>query len=109
MEIIPILERFGFPIAMLMITLWGVYRIAWWAADRFNWFSEHIIVPVTTRHLKFMDEVSVATDKMGEAVDRITTSQQVLVDHMVTLQAAIRTNSRRVGVLERGAEESERS
>jgi shikimate 5-dehydrogenase len=100
---IALAERLGVSAAVLAAMLWAAYRFATWCAAKFNWFSENVIVPVTTRHMRFMDEISAANEKMGDAVEKIQQSQETLVGHIVNLQGVVRANSRRMGVLEREA------
>lgn len=106
---VAVAERLGVSAAVLVALLWATYKFAVWCAAKFNWFSENVVVPVTARHIRFMDEIISAHDKVGAAVEKIQESQEVLVGHMINLQGAIRTNSRRVGILEReaGVEENE--
>lgn len=103
MEFITVAERLGVSAAVLAALLWAAYKFATWVAAKFNWFSENVIVPVTTRHIRFMDEIAAANDKVGHAVEKIQESQEALVGHMISLQSAVRANTRRVGVLEREA------
>jgi len=100
---IVVAERLGVSAAILAALLWAAYKFATWCAAKFNWLSENVIVPVTTRHIRFMDEISAANEKVGEAVEKIQQSQEALVGHMISLQSVVRANSRRVGVLEREA------
>jgi|GEM_PF-525426 hypothetical protein len=87
-----ILERFGLPIFLLCVCGFALYKAAIWAANR-------IFVPVAERHIKFLDDVSCA-------VDKITVNQENLVRNMADLSTHVKNHSRRMSSLERVTEET---
>ena len=90
--ILQILERFGLPIFLLCVCGFALYRVGIWAANK-------IFVPVAERHIKFLDDVSCA-------VDKISVNQENLVRNMSDLSIHVKSHSRRMSSLEKVTEES---
>lgn len=105
MDYLVILERFGLPITLLFICGWALYKSANWAADK-------ILLPVANRHIQFLDQISVAVEKISDNQDLIVRNQDLLVknqdmlaQNLTELNNSVRTHSRRMSSLERVAEE----
>ena len=87
-----ILERFGLPIFLLCVCGFALYKAGIWTANK-------IFVPVAERHIKFLDDVCCA-------VDKIAVNQENLVRNMNDLSNHVKSHSRRMSTLEKVTEES---
>lgn len=106
MDFLVILERFGLPITLLAICGWALYKSANWAANK-------IFLPVANRHIQFLDQISVAVEKISDNQDLIVRNQDLLVrnqdmlaQNLSELNGHVRSHSRQFQRMEKQVEET---
>ena len=84
----------------LFVTL--VVVLIWLLRDAFKWASINIIVPLVTKHLKFLDDLNLSWDrfellitKVVETQDRLVDSQEVIIRKLDEIDPKI-SRSRKV-------------
>lgn len=76
------LERFGFPVAVVLALALAAWRIS-------AWLGERVIVPLATNHVKFLEEATKASasnaaslEKLTELAERTTHNHAAMVDRL---------------------------
>ena len=78
-NIISVAERLGVSFAFLMLILFFFAKAAWW-------FGDKVIIPLTTKHISFIDRLELALEKVVKTQIELSDScQQILSNTRVDI------------------------
>ena len=78
-NIITIAERLGVSFAFLMLILFGFAKASYWLGDK-------VILPLTSKHISFIDRLEVALEKVvATQVELTTACKQILNNTRIDL------------------------
>lgn len=72
------LEKIGLPGFILLLLLVGLWK-------SFVWASSNILLPLTERHISFLDKLEKNFDQIDTAIQKIAECQQRMVTKIVCL------------------------
>jgi hypothetical protein len=72
------LEKIGLPGFILVLLLIGLWK-------SFVWASSNILLPLTERHISFLDKLEKNFDQIDTAIQKIAECQQRMVTKIVCL------------------------
>ena len=75
MDFTSLAEKFGPVTAIAAVVGYTLYRFASWAGEK-------VVLPITQRHLQFLDKVETGLDRLGAAMDRLARNQQEIADSL---------------------------
>jgi len=78
-NIISVAERLGVSFAFLMLILFGFAKAAYWLGDK-------VIIPLTSKHIDFIDRLEKALEKVIDTqIDLTTSCKQILNNTRIDL------------------------
>lgn len=82
-----ILERFGLPLSMLIVVLvLGVKLI--------NWGGEHVVIPITKRHIAFVDESEADRKQTQNLINELSKHMADLANQQRLTNQILRKNGK---------------
>lgn len=97
MELLKVLENFGFPIFCVFVLAFAVWRSV-------TWVAKYILQPIVTRLIKFLDDLTAAMGVQSTAMQTMAVQQGKNLDKLEDMMKLTGQLIQEVGVIVRNTD-----
>lgn len=91
MDWMTVAERFGVPLAILMLILLVAVPTVWFAGRRVaHWIAKEIVIPVRNRHFAFLDKLDGTLDRLTENQMQLAQTQAKQAEDIQSIRDSIK-------------------
>ena len=93
MDWLEMLQRFGFPVCMVLVFIVGISRVS-------SWLGEHVLKPMVKSHIEFLDKIKsllseqhLLMERQEKLMERLAEEADIRGETLLTIQRELREHT----------------